>query len=289
MEDKVLVAGGDGLLGGEFPAGDSLKNERGFQFYKFGHQGLDISDPEAVRRSIREINPKYVINCAAFRDIDRAETERDAAYSVNVVGSQNLAEYCAESGAKLIHYSTHGVFDGEKRGPYLESDSPGPLNFYGASKLEGEKKIASILPADQYLILRISWPYGRKNNNFISAILSLAKKNGRVRVVSDHFGVPNPASLLASKTLDLIREASGLFHLSCLGTCSRYQFISHLFERMKLPFPVVPVPASEFPTLAKRPKNIAIATEMSEIGNLAPMPNWEQALDLYLVDNRVLR
>ena len=192
------MTGAGGLLGSEFR---SLSKNSAFASYEIvclGRMDLDITQADSFEKQIERLKPDYLINCAAYTDVEGAELEKEQAWAVNVQGVQNLAEASRRHGIKLIHYSSDYVFDGQKRTPYLESDSPRPINRYGLSKWEGEKAIQSTLPLSQFLILRISWPYGKNGKNFIHQLWDLSKirKNcGWWRTV----GVPNPAPLLATK------------------------------------------------------------------------------------------
>lgn len=254
----------------------------GIDFRALDREGLDISEPDQIRGAIEGFRPDVLVNCAAFRDVDRAETEYAEAWKVNADGPLRLAEACRDAGIKLVHFGTHGVFDGLKQGPYVESDPARPLNRYAVTKLEGEAAVARTLPPDQYLILRISWPYGRSTNNFIGAILEAAKTKEEVRVVADHLGTPTPARLIAERTLALVSQGAGLFHLTCRGSCSRYELMDVIFRRLNLKCRLVPAAAAEFPTLAPRPPNIALATEIKWMDDLAPMPSWKDALEEFL-------
>ena len=287
MSEVVLITGADGLLGSEFRS-ISASSVRGRKILGKSHRELDITDLRQVRRNVEELRPNFIVNCAAYRDIDKAESDRDSAYRVNVEGPRNLAEISRQAGVKLVHFSTHGVFDGEKAGPYLESDAVFPLNHYAATKLEGERVVASILPQAQCLVLRVAWPFGAKGNNFIHQILERAKRQPEIRVVADQIGVPNPARLLAAKTLELLDQADGLFHLSCLGSCSRFELMAFLVEALKLNCHLIPVTAAEFPTIAKRPRNMAIATERETIAKKLEMPHWREALSQYLAEGKNL-
>jgi len=276
MAFRILCTGVEGMLGSALAQAAALQ---GMDFHGMGHRDLDICEPEQLRALCERIKPHILINCAAYRNIDKAEVDREAATLVNAEGPRRLAEISRELGLKLIHFSTHGVFDGTKIGAYLESDPAIPLNHYAATKLEGERAIAELLPSDQFLILRISWPYGSKANNFIAAILEAAKTKSEIRVVSDQIGNPTPVALIASKTLVLMKEGKGLFHLACRGACSRFDLMEILFKRRALACKLVPVEASAFPTVAPRPANMALATELNWMENIAPMPTWQEALE----------
>src|SRR4030095_3730934 len=279
---KILVAGAGGLLGSEF--NDLRQNPPfpGIEIIPKTRQELDIANPAQVEDCLALIKPHFVVNCAGYTNVDRAESEPEEAYRINAEGPSLLAQACLKNNAKLIHYSTDFVFDGKKREPYLESDAPAPLSAYARSKWEGEKAVASILPSDRRLILRISWPYGKNGKNFIHSLWELSKTRKEIRVVNDQVGVPNPARLIAKKTLDLLAETSGLFHLSCKGACSRFELIRFLLSHLKSSCKVIPVRSDEFPSPAKRPAYSALSTERKGISNQLQLPFWQDALLEYL-------
>ncbi len=281
MSDLAILTGAGGFL-----ASEVLRFESGLKILPLTHDQLDIANRDKVRECMTAHKPRFVINCAAFRDIDKAESARAEASRVNTEGPKNLAEACDRIGAKLIHFGTHGVFGGDKCAPYLESDRPQPLNHYALTKLEGEMAVLEMLPPERRLVIRISWPYGLGGNNFIRAILQAAKTRAEVQVVSDQTGTPNPVSLLAKQVMSLLREGEGLFHLSCKGSCSRFEFIKLLLSELNIPCRVVPVPAEAFPTVATRPRHIAIATEIPWMERIAPMPAWQEGFYEFLRENK---
>ncbi len=274
---SFLITGSEGMLGSEFRslARTALPGQR---FSAFSHSELDIANPLQIQKRIDEVRPDILINCAAYREVDKAELEPEQAWKANAEGPRLLAEACRKQGVKLVHFSTHGVFGGEKEGPYVESDRPQPLNQYARTKWEGDRQVLQILPASQSLVLRISWPYARRVNNFIRAILARARSHSEVKIVADQIGIPNPARLLAMKTLEIAAEASGMLHLSCVGHCSRYELMTFLFDRLGLSCRALPVKAEEFPAPAPRPKNMAIATERKDWADRLAMPDWKVAL-----------
>jgi len=282
----ILVTGGGGLLGSEFRE-ISLKTGSGAKkIITLKHQELDITDPYQVDRAFGEIRPSYLINCAAYTNVDKAEVEAEKAEKINVAGAKILAQACEKSRVKLIHFSTHFVFDGKKTTPYLESDPVEPLNVYGRTKLEGERIIQSLLPPDRHLILRVSWLYGKNGNNFIHSLWNASKDVSSVRVVDDQVAAPNPAPLLAKRTLDLLETGEGLFHFSCSGSCSRYELIRFLFSELKLSCKVIPISSGEFASLAKRPAFSAMGSERTELLKAADLPLWQDALRNYLAETR---
>ncbi len=283
MSITILVIGANGFLGTAFRELAQRNQGEARRFIFPSRQELDIRDFFGVERAFARWQPDFVINCAAFRKVDLAEMHREEAQAINVAGVKNLAQICRDTEAKLVHFSTQGVFDGKKSGPYVESDLASPINYYGLTKLLGEKEAMSLLPPEKLLILRISWPYGLGSNNFIAKILCIARDAGAVRVVSDEWGVPNPVSLLAEKTLEVMSEAQGLLHLSCSGYCSRYELISLIVQSLQISCQVLPVLSEEFPSKAPRPKNMAIATEREDWAAKLAMPSWKDALTQFLL------
>ena len=274
---SFLITGGGGLVGSEF---GHLATDRKWEakITALSHEQCDILNQDQIRSCLAQFKPDVLINCAAYREVDKAETERDQASRLNVEGPRLLARACRQAGVKLVHFGSHGIFDGEKNGPYLESDPAKPLHHYGRTKREGEQAVEAELPPNQRLILRIAWPYGRQNNNFIGAILKKARSSPNVSVVSDQVAVASPARLIALKTLEIAAEAEGLLHLSCTGQCSRYELMALVFDRLGLNCKIIPALARDFPALAPRPKNMAIATERTDWAGRLAMPDWKEAL-----------
>jgi len=284
---KILITGAGGLLGMEFSAPG---RERDFDIFSRPRADLDISSEDQISAAFKETNPDIVVNCAGYTNVDAAEKQREAAWRANAEGPKLLARQCRLAGVKLVHYSSDSIFDGGKTAPYVESDKPGPLGFYGKTKLEGEQAIQSELPAKDFLILRINWPYGKNGNNFINTVLrdlsTLAKNNAEITAVDDQLGSPSPAALLARKTLQLLQQGvNGIFHLSCLGTCSKFDFLKYAMERSGFRAKLVPAKMSDFPSAASRPRNSALGTERLDISQKVPMPSWEEALQEYLEEN----
>ncbi|MBL7685315.1 MAG: dTDP-4-dehydrorhamnose reductase [Deltaproteobacteria bacterium] len=274
---KILLTGSYGLLGSEFST-LSDEGKTNYEFLCLGRQDLDITRIDTINTIFESFRPNYVMNCTAYTQVDLAETQTDICYSINVKGVKNLAIACEKWKSKLIHYSTDFVFDGLKQSPYLESDTPHPLNLYAQSKWESEQAISKILEKNQYLILRISWPYGKNGKNFIHQMLELSKTRSSLKVVDDQIGVANPAYLLAEKSLELMLHTTGLLHLTCQGQSSRFELISFFLKSLNSNCEVVPCSSSEFPAAAKRPHYSAMASERK----LIQMPTWEEALLKYI-------
>jgi dTDP-4-dehydrorhamnose reductase len=265
-EIKTIIFGANGMLGNDlckfFP--DSIK---------FGHKDVDITDLDKVTDTLAEIRPDVVINAAAYTNVDGCEDEQEIAFVTNGEGPGYLAKACAESGAVLVHYSTDYVFDGSKK-EYFESDTTNPINIYGKSKLLGEKRISDQM--EDFRIIRTSWLFGLKGNNFVNTMLELSGKMETVKVVNDQFGKPTYTSDLACKTLEIIDKVPGIYHITNEGVCSWYEFSSAIIDN------VSPCSSAEFPRKARRPKYSILANSKT-----SPMRHWKEALRDYLEERKI--
>ena len=249
---QVLVTGANGQLG------NSIKrispNFKDLKFVFTDVADLDITNSEEVNTFFESNAFDYCINCAAYTAVDKAEEEVEKAYLINATAVKNLAKACQTAGAVLIHISTDFVFDGTKRTPYTEEDTPNPLSVYGKSKLKGEEYIKEI--CDRHFIVRTSWLYSEYGNNFVKTMLRLAETRKQISVVNDQIGSPTYAGDLAEFSLKVISSGStayGLYHYSNLGAISWYDFAVEIFKQHKKNVHVVPIPTSAYPTLANRP------------------------------------
>lgn len=249
---------------------------------------LDLSSPDAIVAVCRKVRPALIVNAAAYTAVDKAESEPQLAHAINGVAPGILAEEARKRGALLVHYSTEYVFDGAKRTPYVESDAPAPLNEYGRSKLAGDQAIAEV--ACKHLIFRTSWVYGPRGRNFLLTMLSLAATREELRIVSDQHGAPTSSLFLAAVTaraLGSIPEhgvASGIYNLSAGGQTTWADFARAIFARaaarpgFRVPR-VVSIPASEYPTAARRPAySVLLHRKFREAFGFAPT-RWETQLD----------
>ncbi|SNR59710.1 dTDP-4-dehydrorhamnose reductase [Desulfurobacterium atlanticum] len=275
----IVITGGKGQLGREFI---KALNRAEVPYKAFDKSELDISSGEKVLSVIRDIKPDVIINCAAYNQVDRAETEYEMAYKVNVIGVENLAVAAKEVGAFFVHYSSDYVFDGKKEdGLYTEKDTPSPLNEYGKSKLLGEERVKAVL--DNYLILRVSWVYGEGKQNFIHKLLSWAERDSYLKVACDEFSVPTYTGVIVDVTLKAIEQGlSGLYHLTNSGFTSRFEWARAVFEILGVDKFIRPVPSSVFSLPAKRPlfspmSNKKISKELS-----VSIPYWEESLREFL-------
>ena len=249
---RVLVTGANGQLGKSIHRVAPDYPELKFVFTDVVE--LDITNNEEVNTFFESNAFDYCINCAAYTAVDKAEKEVEKAYLINATAVKNLAEGCQTTGTVLIHISTDFVFDGTKRTPYTEEDTPNPLSVYGKSKLKGEEYIQEI--CERHFIVRTSWLYSEYGNNFVKTMLRLAETRKQISVVNDQIGSPTYAGDLAEFSLKVISSGStayGLYHYSNLGAISWYDFAVEIFKQHKKEVRVVPIPTSSYPTAAKRP------------------------------------
>ena len=193
---------------------------------------VDITDRAAVLSKLDSLKPEVIINAAAYTQVDKAEEEVDLAYAVNANGPENMALWVKENGGRLIHISTDFVFDGKKKRPYVETDTPNPLNVYGKSKLEGEKRVQAIIP-DHSVIVRTSWLYSNEGVNFYNTILRLLEERDTVNVVADQIGSPTRAGSLAKVLWKVVvgMDIAGIYHWANQGEVSWYEFAQKIKEK----------------------------------------------------------
>lgn len=256
---------------------------RGLLCTALGIGQLDITDEAAVHSACAALAADdeggLVVNAAAYTNVEGAEGDPKGAYAVNERGSGFLAVAAREAGLGFVHVSTDFVFDGETDRPYREDDPPRPLNVYGASKLAGERAVAAAYPGA--LIVRTAWVFGPPGPNFPSKILSLARTHPSLRVVEDEVGSPTYTIDLAAGLLDLAQAgASGLFHLTASGFCSRCELAREVVRLAGMEVPVEPVSSAVFPTNVRRPRN-SILDCGKAAGLGVCLPHWRNGLARY--------
>lgn len=274
---KVLVTGANGQLGKSIHAIASTFPELNF-VYKNSSE-LDVTRVEDVKEDFLKGNYDWCINCAAYTSVDKAEIEKDKAYSVNVLGVKNIANSCKDNFVKLIHISTDFVFDGEQQIPYSEGDLPNPKTTYGLTKLQGELEIHKILK--ESIIIRTSWLYSEFGNNFMKTMLSLAKKRNELNIVNDQIGTPTYAVDLAKVIVGFIEKEElsyGLYHFSNKGSTSWYGFAKAIFELSRISIKITSITTESYPTTAIRPKySVLEKTKIEETMSLKNS-NWKDSL-----------
>jgi dTDP-4-dehydrorhamnose reductase len=289
----VLVTGANGQLGQslQFIAG----NYPNIEFKFCDSITLDIINLENVKKIFELYKPDFCINTAAYTAVDKAESEPEKAYAINVTGAKNLAETCKESDATLIHISTDFVFDGTSTAlsgtnGYTETDQTNPKSVYGQTKLDGEKAIQAIL--EKHIIIRTSWVYSQFGSNFLKTMLRLGQEKVTLSVVNDQIGTPTNAVDLADAILKIINYPnlqsaicnlnSKIFNFSNLGQCSWFDFAKKIFEINNIQIDLKPIPTSSYPTPAERPK-YSVLDKSKIIETFGPeisgdIRHWEESL-----------
>ena len=275
---KIIITGAQGQLGQELVKQLDKKYE--YDVIKTDRDTLDITNIENVNTFILEQNPDVVINCAAHTAVDLCETDMENAYKINAIGPRNLAIACEKVGAKLVQVSTDYVFDGNGTRPYREDDITCPNSVYGTSKLMGENLVREF--CSKYFIVRTAWLYG-EGNNFVRTMLKLSETNSELNVVNDQIGSPTSTVDLAKAIIDLIHtEHYGIYHGTCEGQCSWYDFAKKIFEIKNIDIKVNPVTSDEFKRPAPRPKYSVLDNFMLKLVGLNSFRKWEDSLEEYL-------
>jgi dTDP-4-dehydrorhamnose reductase len=283
---NILITGARGQLGTELICQGP---KSGFSVFPVNRPEVDITNPEPVRAAIRDTGASLVINCAAYTQVDMAESQDMLAFKINILGPAILAHVCSDVKIPLIHISTDFVFDGSKRSPYLETDPISPMSVYGKSKAVGEAAVERIL--SRHIILRTAWLYALQGQNFVRTILRLGAERDTVRVVSDQLGCPTCAADLAEAILILseaIRTqgeiAWGIYHYCGKGVISWHEFAQAVLDIAKTCIPlkttrVDPITTDQYPTPAKRPAYSALDCEkIQNAFGIYPKP-WRESLE----------
>lgn len=291
---KILLVGKDGQVGWELQRSLSPLGE----LISLGRREADLKDIEALRQSIRNLRPNFIVNAAAYTAVDKAESEPDEAHCINVDAVKALAEEALELDAWLAHYSTDYVFDGSKSSPYIESDLALPLSVYGKTKFEGEEAIRN--SGCRHLILRSSWVYSVHGANFPHAILRRSFEREQIEVVDDSFGAPTSASLIADVTALILHKIIttpstanselGTYHLTASGATSWYEyakFLIGLADKKGMPVKVVPnrvfpVHGDRYKTIARRPKNSRLDTSRLSHDFDLVLPHWKDHVERFI-------
>lgn len=291
---RIVLIGKNGQLGWELQRTLAVLGE----VHALDRHTLDLAAPDTIRAALREIKPDIIVNAAAYTAVDKAESEPELAMAINGTAPGILAEEAKRLGAALIHYSTDYVFDGSKTSAYTENDIPAPLNTYGTSKRAGELAIEGAhIP---HLILRTSWIYGQRSNNFLLTILRLAKERDLLKIVDDQHGAPTWSVMIAQATAHILHmccaspaaasaslhEMGGIYHLSARGETSWYNFArailaNSMFNTIKVP-QVFPIASADYPLPAPRPRNSVLSNDKLRTRFGLQLPDWETSLNLCL-------
>ena len=282
----TLVLGADGQVG------SALRTTLGDDGTTFvSRSDIDLEKPDLIADYLLRKKPACIVNAAAYTQVDLAESEEEKAFAVNSTAVEILAKYALDHDASLVHYSTDYVFDGETTVPYLETDSPAPINVYGKSKWSGEQKIIS--SGCRHIIFRTSWVISAVGKNFIKTILRLAQERGSLSVVNDQIGSPTSANLIARVTKEILLSESkdpiekGIYHLASSGVTTWFDVARFAiktanernFKTRCIESDVLPITTSQYPLPAPRPRNSKLNTGKLEKILSGGLPRWERCVE----------
>jgi dTDP-4-dehydrorhamnose reductase len=303
MKPRILVTGKNGQVGADLA---SLLPRLG-EVVALNRQQLDLRNLNDIRRTIQELRPQLIVNAAAYTAVDEAENDQAAAHAINADAPAVIAEEARKIGAALVHYSTDYVFDGLKRLPYEETDTPHPINVYGETKLGGERAIQE--SGALHLIFRTEWIYATRGRNFLMTILRLATQRQELRIVVDQIGAPTSSREIARATVEILSQliyregglgslsaVGGIYHMSAAGETSWYEFAKSILDEVScapqgLPWVVaatngmplvtqrvIPITTEAYPTPARRPAYSVLSTERIYRSFGVRIPTWRKQL-----------
>lgn len=286
-ERPILILGSSGQVGWELqrtlaPLGPVVSVDRQGRVDALA----DLSDLARLRVLLEGLEPRLVVNAAAYTDVEKAETEEDLAHRINAEAPQVLGRWAAEHQVPIIHYSTDYVFDGTKGTPYAETDTPSPLNAYGRSKLAGDQALLD--GGANAFILRVSWVYGQRGRNFLRTMQRLLAERDEVQVVNDQFGVPSWCRIIAEATAQVVGQldrgtldasaARGLYHLTPAGRTTWYDFAAAICEQGDFDCKVQPVATRDYPSNVERPAESLLDCSKAEERLGLALPDWRDSL-----------
>jgi dTDP-4-dehydrorhamnose reductase len=282
------------LLGAKGQLGHDLAPRLHGEVIAVGREQIDLAEPESISTSLQQIEPDFVINCAAYNFVDRAESEPENAFAVNAFGVRDLAAACAKLGCSLVHFSSDHVFglDTNRRRPWCEDDAPRPISVYGTSKLAGEYFVRSLCP--KHFVIRTCglygvWGAGGKGGNFVETMLRMAEEGKAIRVVDDQTCTPTYTVDLAGAVVNLLTTKKfGLYHLTSSGACSWKEFATAIFELAEKDVTVAGISSAQFGATAKRPSYSVLGQDAYRRLGFPALRPWREALAAYL-EERTLR
>ena len=292
---NIVVIGPLGQIGWELTR--ALSQDPADDVVALDRQSLDLTDDRAIRSTIRNINPDVIINAAGYTAVDQAESDRDIAFSINAAAPAIIAEEAARASAVFISYSTDYVFDGAADQPYRPDAEPNPVNVYGESKLAGE--LGVLAAGAESLILRTSWVYSTRRNNFLLTMLNLASTRDELSIVNDQFGCPSWSRSIALGTIAIIRRAvtatdrgatlngaGGIHHLACSGITSWFGLAEHIFRNARLDRTprLLPISTEQYGAPADRPRYSALDCTSTQHAFGVELGPWESAITEALAD-----
>lgn len=270
---KYLITGGTGQLGYDIIKELINRNEK--DYLAPSSKKMDITNQKQVEKIILNYKPDIIFHCAAYTAVDKAEEDKENCYNVNVNGTKNIVEVAKRINAKVVYISTDYVFDGTKKTEYETEDITNPINYYGYTKLLGEKEVQQL---NDYLIVRISWVFGENGKNFVKTMLNLAETKTELSIVSDQIGSPTYTKDLSKLLLDMIENnKKGLFFATNEDFCSWYEFAEYIFKINNINIKLNKVLTKDYKTLAKRPLNSKLSKNKLDEEGLTRLPSWQDA------------
>ncbi|MDD4431082.1 MAG: dTDP-4-dehydrorhamnose reductase [Bacteroidales bacterium] len=286
IQKSVLVTGANGQLGSEIRLLANQYPQFAFTFTDI--QELDLQDSKSIMDCFSQLKPAYLINCAAYTAVDKAENDIDLCYAINSAAVSHLALAAKQHNTTVLHVSTDYVFDGKQSRPYHESDPVCPVSVYGKSKLQGEQALNDICPTSS-VIVRTAWLYSAFGNNFVKTMIRLGREKSELRVVSDQWGSPTYAADLAEALIKIILSAEaghfspGIYHYSNEGSCSWYEFAQKIHQLAGITScKIIPVSTAEYPTAAQRPSYSLLDKSKIRGDYGVAVPLWTESLEACL-------
>jgi dTDP-4-dehydrorhamnose reductase len=277
---RILLLGGSGILGSEVLNQLQVRN---IDYVSPKSSDLDIRDADAVDKYVKDFKPEWIINCAAWTNVDGAEGSFDKACQLNVSAVSSIAEAANHCGSNVIHISTDYVFDGESSEPYDERSAVSPINKYGESKLKGEEVLITVLGTAY--VVRTSWLYGASGKNFVKTIAGKALRQEPARVVDDQVGSPTSARDLAQGIISIVKvqPEPGIYNFSNEGSCSWFELAQAIYDKVGASSAMVePISSTSLAMTAKRPKFSLLSKEKWKSAGLSEVLDWKSSLELFL-------
>ena len=277
-DTRIAIIGGRGMLGTDLA---KICGQQGFNVEVFDLPEFDITNSKQLKEALS--NTKTIVNCAAYTNVDGAESEAELAYQVNAEAVGRLGALVKEAKAWLLHISTDFVFDGRSDRPYVETDLPNPINEYGKTKLAGEQLLAQ--SGCRHCVMRVEWTYGLAGNNFVTKIIQRAKTDTdkALKVVDDQIGSPTATTEAAKVICELLRiKPTGLFHFASAGYVSRYEMAKFIFDKLSMDVNLLPCKTSDYVTVAARPLNSRFDCSKIQAILDEPIMPWQTPLEKFL-------
>lgn len=277
-QQRMAILGGRGMLGTDL---HKAAVRHGFEVAVFDLPEFDITNEQDLHKAIADCD--IVVNCAAYTNVDGAETNSETTYAVNAAAVENLGRLAARAGKYILHVSTDFVFDGRKETPYVETDTPNPLGTYGKTKLQGEQLLAKT--GCRHAIVRVQWTYGIASSNFVSKMIQLAKSGRPLKVIDDQVGSPTATTEVAAAICELLAHnprPEGLFHYAAAGYVNRYEQARFIFDTLKLDVDLSPCRSTDYVTPAQRPLNSRFDCRKIQQYLRQPIRPWQQPLREFL-------